>query len=167
MYLNLRRTFIKKSFLTTAVLVLSQGEVFAEVSPLQTLELVQEDLFPNTKETPTLQEVNASAYLTFILHHSHVTDTQKRFIRNGVGWLNEEALKLYNTLYPKLSPQQRQNVLKTIAKHRWGEQWIETLLTYIFEATLGDPLYGINKDQVGWKWLKHKGGEPRPKEIFS
>ena len=167
MNLNPRRTFLKKSFLTTTVCVLFEGSVFAEVTPLETLELVQEDLFPNTQDTPTLKEVGASSYLTFILHHSHVTQTEKTFIRNGVGWLNEEAVELYKKRYAELSAQQRQRVLKSIAAYRWGESWIDTIMTYIFEAMFGDPLYGINKNQVGWKWLNHKGGEPRPKEIFS
>ncbi len=162
MFLTSRRTFLKKSFLTSAVLVMSGGKLFGAVSPLQTIELVQQDLFPSTSNVPTTNDINAYAYLVTILHHSRVSDSHKAFIRNGVQWLNEESIKMYKKTYMQLLSQERQNVLKNIAKYRWGENWIDTILTYIFEAMLGDPIYGGNKNQAGWKWLHHKGGNPRP-----
>ncbi len=162
MFLKSRRTFLQKSFLTSAVLVMSGGELFGAVSPLQTIELLQQDLFPSTPNVPTPKDINAYAYLVTILHHSRVSDANKAFIRNGVQWLNEEAIEIYNKTYIKLSAQERQNTLKSIAKYRWGENWIDTILTYIFEAMLGDPIYGGNKNKAGWRWLHHKGGDPRP-----
>lgn len=162
MFLESRRTFLKKSFLTSAVLVMSGGELFGAISPLQTIELVQQDLFPNTPDVPRTKDINANAYLATILHHTRVSDSNKKFIRDGTQWLNEEALEMYKKIYIQLSDTQRQNVLKSIAKYRWGENWIDTILTYIFEAMLGDPIYGGNKNQVGWRWLHHKAGQPRP-----
>lgn len=158
MFSNSRRTFLKKSFLSTAVLVMAGDKLFGAITPLETLVVVQEDLFPYAKELGS----NASAYISLILNHSRVTDKEKAFIRNGVQWLNEEAILQYKKLYTQLSPANRQNILQTISNEKWGERWLTTILTYTMEAMLGDPIYGINKNESGWKWLNHTAGIPRP-----
>ncbi len=45
---------------------------------------------------------------------------------------------------------------------RWGRNWLSLLLYYIFEALLADPVYGCNPNGIGWKWLEHQPGFPRP-----
>lgn len=158
MFLNSRRTFLKNSFLTTAVLVMSGSKLFGTVSPIETLSLVQDDLFPFAKE----QDVDSSAYLLIILNHTHVTDIDKKFIRNGIQWLNEESVIMYKTTYTKLSVAQRQKLLKTISQTSWGESWLETQLTYIMEAIFSDKIYGVNKNEAGQKLVQHSVGLPRP-----
>lgn len=157
-----RRSFFKTAFLGTSFFVIAGKELLASATPLDTLEVVQVDLFPQNM----IENANAFAYLTLILNHSLVTQEDKQFLRNGTRWLNEEAVDIYKKVYTKLNKNQRQNVLKTIAKEPWGESWIKTVLTYIMEATLGDPIYGINKKESGWKWLKHTSGLPRPKKAL-
>ena len=157
-----RRTFFQTAFLGTSLLFISGKGVFASVTPLQTLELVQVDLFPQTM----VENANAFAYLSVILKHSHISNENKQFLRNGTRWLNEEAVKEYKEVYTKLNKDQRQNILKIVAKESWGRGWIKTVLTYIMEATLGDPIYGINKNETGWKWLEHESGLPRAKEAL-
>ena len=154
-----RRTFFKTALLGTSILAISGKDVFASVTPLQTLKIVQLDLFPQSM----IENANAYAYLSLILNHSLVSEDDKKFLRNGTRWLNEEALKEYKTTYIKLNKHQRQNILKIISKETWGKSWIKKVLTYIMEATLGDPIYGINKNETGWRWLNHETGLPRPK----
>jgi len=36
------------------------------------------------------------------------------------------------------------------------------MLTLIFEALLLDPIYGVNTNNIGWNWLNHDPGVPRP-----
>lgn len=162
MFLKSRRNFLKDTFLTTAVIVMSNKELYGAVSVLGTISLIQQDLFPQTKNIPTLKDVNAVEYLSTVLRSTHISDANKEFIRNGVQWINEEAVSIYKKSYVHLSSDERQSVLKSISTQRWGESWIETILTYIFEAMLSDPIYGVNKNEAGWKWLKHSCGEPRP-----
>ena len=101
--------------------------------------------------------------MSIVLNHSRITDEDKEFIKNGVKWLNEEAVSQYNTIYTKLTSGERQNILKTISQVRWGDSWINEMLTFALEATLGNPIYGANKNQAGWKWLAYEGGLPHPK----
>lgn len=157
-----RRIFLKNSFLTLSLLVFAKGKLFATVTPLQTIVLLQEDLFPLSKQADS----NSASYMLKILHHTKVSQDSKQFIRNGVKWLNEEAVSLYGNTYTKLLHEQRQALLKTISQARWGDSFIYTMLKYIMESVLGDPIYDINTKQQGWAWLNHETGYPRPKKAF-
>ena len=162
MILNSRRTFFKNSFSTSIIFLTCRGKLFGAVTPLQTIAMVHKDLFPDSDAAPNANDINASYYLNSILNHSRVTDESKNFIQNGVKWLNEESILKYKKVYTQLSPLQRQKILKEIAKTNWGESWIQTVMTYLLEAMLGDPIYGGNRANSGWIWLEHKSGLPRP-----
>jgi len=157
-----RRTFIKHSFLTSVIFVTCAGELFGAVTPMRTIALVHKDLFPDSGMAPNIDDINASYYLNSILNHSRVTDETKKFIRNGAEWLNEESAGEYNKAYSKLSASQRQKILKKISDTRWGKNWLDTIMTYLLEGMLGDPVYGSNIAKSGWLWLNHKPGLPRP-----
>ena len=157
-----RRNFLKYGFLSSSVLVMNGCELFSVVTPKETIELVQSDLFPKAHELG----VNTFVYMSIVLNHSRITDEDKEFIQNGVKWLNEEAVEKYKTTYTKLNSTQRQDILKIISQVRWGDSWINEMLTYALEATLGDSVYGVNKNNSGWKWLAYEGGLPYPKEAL-
>ncbi len=139
---------------------MSGNQLFGAVAPIQTIKRVQHDLFPLLE---TLN-IDSRRYISIILNHSRVTDEDKLFIRNGVQWLNEEAVQIYRKIYTQLSKQQRQNILKSISKERWGESWIDMQLSFIMEAMFSDKVYGVNKDNAGQKWLNFSNGAPYPKE---
>ena len=162
MSLNSRRDFLKYGFLSSSVLVMSGCELFSVVTPKETIELVQSDLFPKAHELG----INTFVYMSVVLNHSRITDEDKEFIKNGVKWLNEEAVEKYSTTYTKLTSSQRQDILKIISQIKWGDSWINEMLTYALEATLGNSIYGANKNHTGWKWLAYEGGLPYPKEAL-
>ena len=155
----------KRSFLKLALLGAGIASLYSfswSKVHTDTLALLQEDLFPDINEKLNTRTINARAYLSYILHHPRVSDDDKRFVKRGVVWMDEEAKRLFGASYMQLSSKRRQEVLAFVAKTQWGESFIEMILTYLFEALLGDPVYGINKDEVGWKWLHHTPGLPRP-----
>lgn len=160
-FLN-RRKFLQYGFLSTAVLVMDGCELKNILTSKDTIGQVQYDLFPKAKELG----INTQVYMHIILHHSRISKEDKTFIKNGVKWLNEEARKMYKKIYIKLSKSQRQKVLHSIAATQWGESWLYTMLTYNFEAMLGDPIYRANINKAGWKWLQFEGGLPAPKKAF-
>jgi gluconate 2-dehydrogenase gamma chain len=158
--LNSRRSFLQTSFLSTVLLISSSQTLFGATTPMQTINLVQKDLFAFADKSG----VNVVGYMHLILKHSRVSKEDKEFIINGVKWLNEESVEVYKKIYTRLTQSQRQKLLKRIAKTSWGESWIDTILTYIMEAMMSDPIYGVNKNEVGQKWVNHIEGYPRPKE---
>ncbi len=162
-----RRVFLKNSFLSSVIFVTYSGELCAAVTPLETISILHGDLFPDGDKVPNLNSINATFYLnTIVLNHSRIDFETKSYIRDGVRWLNEEAMTKYKKVYAKLPPNKREKVLEDIVATDWGESWIDTIMTYFLEAMLGDPVYGINSRQKSWKWLNHEPGYPRPKKAF-
>jgi gluconate 2-dehydrogenase gamma chain len=130
--------------------------------PWLTLASVQDQLFPSEKDSPGAKEINAVLYLRNIISNPTIDQEEKEFILNGVKWLNDLSLEQHELLFTQLSDTERSKMLHQIMKTKAGRKWISKLLTYIFEALLGDPVYGGNPDGIGWKWLNHHPGFPRP-----
>lgn len=167
MNLLTRRNFLKNSFLSSVIFVSYSGELCAAVTPLETISILQRDLFPGGGDAPEMELINAPFYLnTIILNHTKINREMKTFIRDGVKWLNEESMLKYKKVYVKLPSEKREKVLKNIVESDWGESWLDTIMTYLLEAALGDPIYGINGGERGWKWLNHQPGYPRPKKAY-
>ena len=157
-----RRNFLKFGFLSSSVFVMSGCELFSITTPYDTIKLLQHDLFPQAKKL----NIDTASYMTIVFHHTRITKEDKEFLKSGVKWLNEEAVKMYKTTYIKLLSTQREEVLTLIAQQEWGENFLHDIFGYLFEAMLGDPIYGSNNNEAGWKWLEFSGGKPRPKEMY-
>ena len=164
--MNKRRNFLKAGFLSSVIFIVSKGELFGATTILQTLEVMQKDLFPQANDTPSFEQINPNKYLLIIFSHSKITQESKDYLRNGVAWVNEEAVELFGKTYTQLSAFQRQKVLISISSHDWGKDYMDTVLSYLMEALLGDSIYGVNKNGSGWKWLNHESGQPRPKKAY-
>jgi len=130
--------------------------------PWPTLTIVQEHLFPPEPDSPGAKEINAISYLRNVLADPAIDKDRKKFILNGVKWLNELAIERHKADFTHLSYSQQANMLQQIAKTTAGRNWISALLSYILEALLSDPVYGGNPNGIGWKWLEHRPGHPRP-----
>ncbi len=139
----------------------NNDSLFVE-EPWRTLSLVHNHLFPTSSDAPGAKQINATAYLQGMLDEPDMDPDNREFILDGVGWLNDIAHKRQQVAFIDLNEDQREDVLRQIEKTGAGERWISLLLLYIFEALLSDPVYGGNPDEVGWKWLEHQPGFPRP-----
>ena len=137
-------------------------ELFSITTPKETMIVLHKDLFPQAQ----LLKIDTISYMSIVFHHSRIDEDEKEFLKNGVKWLNEEAYTLFDVTYVKLSPKKRQIILQNIVKTNWGENFMYKTMSYMFEAMLGDPIYGGNNKEAGWKWLEFEGGQPRPKEVY-
>lgn len=139
----------------------------ATLSPDQwlTLAAVQGHLLPSEPDNPNApgaMEVHATAYLDRTLAVPGFDVDVRALILNGVGWLNDLATEHHQVPFTELSPETREDLLHQIAATRAGERWLSNLISYTLEALLADPLYGGNPDGIGWAWLGHDPGLPRP-----
>jgi gluconate 2-dehydrogenase gamma chain len=134
------------------------------LSPTQwaTIAAVQDHLLPSEPDAPGAREVNATAYLDRTLADPEFDPDIKRFILQGIGWLEEISQEQEGSAFPRVVPARREDLLRKIAGTRAGERWLSRLVTYCLEAMLADPLYGGNPGGIGWKWLEHDPGQPRP-----
>jgi gluconate 2-dehydrogenase gamma chain len=126
------------------------------------LAAVQQHLFPSEPGIPGAREINALAYLNSVLADPKMDEGEKAFVRNGVGWLEDLVKEELGKSFTGLDATQREQMLRRIEQSRAGENWLATLLLYISEALLSDPVYGGNPNGIGWRWLEHQPGYPRP-----
>lgn len=128
----------------------------------QLIDAVQQRLFPDEPQAPGAQAIQALDYLKGVLRDPRVEADERTFILNGVGWLQQLAREQEGAGFEHLDEDAQERLLQRIAASRAGENWLSTLLTYIFEALLTAPAYGGNPGGLGWNWLRQVPGFPLP-----
>ena len=172
-----RRDFLKAAGLAPAAIILTAcdsaettptattpSSLLLEQAPWNTFSSVQNHLFPKDEDSPGSTDINATAYLKSVLELPGVDDSDKKFIRDGVNWANDLSRQMFERDFHQLNSDKKEQVLQRISKSSAGESWLALLLLYIFEALIADPVYGGNKNKVGWQWLEHAPGFPLPSE---
>jgi len=129
---------------------------------LKLIRSVQEILFPAFEDSPSAKDIKADKYLLWVLSDKKIDSAENEFIINGINWLNETSHEEYNIDYNDLNQEQKEDLIELISNENWGQNWLSRLLTLIFEALFADPIYGSNPNEIGWKWLNHNPGFPRP-----
>lgn len=142
--------------------VLNAIEASSEQDPWPIIDAVQQHLFPTEETSPGAHEINALGYLRFVVTDASLKQEDRDFVTQGAGWLEGMSQQLEKAAFSSLDETRRERVLRQVAASAAGENWLSTLLLYLCEALLTDPVYGGNTDQVGWRWLQHRPGFPRP-----
>jgi gluconate 2-dehydrogenase gamma chain len=170
--MNDRRRFIRDStLLLTLPLLQAKAAAYAvkvgpDKEPYRTIVLVCDDVFAPDQDIPGARRLNTSSYLYGVMHDDRIDEEEKAFLVNGVTWLDEESTAMFKRPYYRLDPTQRQRVLDAVLEYRWGDGWVYTVMSYLFESMFCDPLYGANTDMSGWRWLAYEPGFPRPKKLL-
>ena len=128
------------------------------------LKEVQNILFPNDGNGPSAEDVNVLNYLQWVISDSRMDPSEVEYLLNGIAWLEESSEETYSNPFLELSQNDKESLIAKVSKENWGESWLSVILTLIFEALLSDPKYGGNTDSMGWKWLSHNPGNPRPNQ---
>ncbi len=137
--------------------------VLFSVQQRQTVIAVQEHLFPHLPDSPGAVDINALAYLEQAITAPGIDPDTRNVIVNGVGRLQDACRERFDLLFDEASFEQREPLLRYLADEtRWGRAWLSLSMYYILEALLSDPVYGGNPDEIGWRWLEHQPGFPRP-----
>lgn len=134
----------------------------ARLEPWRTFFVVQNHLFPEDGDGPGAAQINATAYLQFVLEAPDTDKADRDFILDGADWLNRLAIARHKSVFAGGSATQRESMLVEISDGEAGERWLAFLLQYIVEALLADPVYGGNPNGIGWQWLEHQPGFPHP-----
>ena len=133
-----------------------------KTDPWLTLNAVLDHLLPASDSGPGARDIQALNYLYNVVTLQPTEQDEIDFIFKGVGWLNDFSQSQAGKAFVALELKEKESLLRAISKSRAGENWLNTLLNYIFEAMLSPPVYGGNPEGVGWKWLEHKPGFPLP-----
>ncbi len=130
--------------------------------PWLTLSEVQQHLFPAEKNSPGATDIQALNYLRAMIQTPDFDQEEAELVYNGVKWLNDLSQQQYAKKFKQLDTNSKEKILRQIEGSNAGTRWLSLLLTYLLEALLMDPVYGGNPDGIGWKWLQHQPGFPRP-----
>ncbi len=123
---------------------------------------IQNILFPKDKHGPGAADFGAHKYLLWILQDERIDPNEKEYIRKGIYWVEETAQEERNEAFLKLTKKEQVKLIGFISKQNWGESWLSTMMNMIIEAMISDPIYGFNTNGIGWRWLSHIPGLPRP-----
>lgn len=123
---------------------------------------VQAHLFPTETDSPGAQDVNAAAYLHNVLIDPKFDSADRAFTRAGILDLQGLSSRQYSKSFVQLENGQRERLLRQYETTSQGSRWLNMILEYIMEAMLTDPVYGGNPGGIGWQWLGHTPGLPRP-----
>jgi len=132
--------------------------------PWLTISAVQEHLFPAEKNSPGASDINALVYLQNMMVTPDFENEKGELIHNGVTWLNDLAKQQHSKTFIQLDSTTKEKILRHVENSNAGSRWLSTLLTYLIEALLSDPVYQGNPNGIGWNWLQHQPGFPLPTE---
>lgn len=130
--------------------------------PWLTLDATLNQLLPSSDSGPSARDIKATNYLYQVMTTQPTEQEEKDFILKGVGWLNGYANTEKSANFVQLDDADKEKLLQGISQSRAGRNWLNTLLSYIFQAMLAPESYGGNPKGVGWQWLEHQPGFPLP-----
>jgi len=133
-----------------------------KTDPWRTLDNVFNHLLPASPTGPSAAQLNVTQYLFNVVHLQPTEQAEIDFIYKGVGWLNGYTQSQLQQNFEYLTNNNKELMLRTISKSAAGDNWINTLINYLYEAMLAPPIYGGNPEGIGWQWLDHKAGFPLP-----
>lgn len=131
-------------------------------APWQTLRAVLAHLLPHSDDAPGADDIHAIVYLHDTLENPSADGAAKARIVEGAQRVEALAQTQHQQPFAALGEAQRETLLREFEGLRGGSAWLSSLLTFLLEALLADPVYGGNFDQTGWRWLSHQPGFPRP-----
>lgn len=131
------------------------------------IQKVQMVLFPNDGNGPSARDINAYGHFVWVLSDLRKKQAEKDYLINGIKWTEETAVENFSKSFKALSTAETEKLVEDISKTNWGEDWLAVVLSLIFEALVIDSLYNVNPNQIGWKWLEHQNGTPRPNEMIT
>ena len=132
-----------------------------QLKVLQALQLV---LFPKEGSGPSALQINADKWIVYVLNDPRDPQREKDFIVEHLDGLNQLSKETHKVSYDLLSRDRQEDLLELFFEEKAPKRWGSRMLTLIFEALLLDPLYGVNPNNIGWTWLNHNPGMPRPNE---
>lgn len=145
-----------------------RGAAPRNLTPAQfaTLDAATARLLPGTGPAdPGAREVNAAGYIDAVLGEAWFDVSEARRIRDGLDKLDLRAQREFERKdFPGLTAEQQDAAIRMFEAREGGIAWLRSTIGYVLEAFFGDPVHGINPDEIGWRWAGHVPGTPRPTE---
>jgi len=138
-----------------------------DISPLnkeqfRSLQQVLQVLFPADGNGPSAIDIHADQYVIWVLNDELLDPAENKFILDKLDLFRDRCKEEYQEDFHLLADDVQNKFVTSISDEKWGKKWLSRLITLIFEALLVDPSYGGNTEEIGWSWVEHNPGFPRP-----
>ncbi len=163
-----RRAFLSAAGMVGAALCLPQRSD-AAAKPDKALEeavtviaAVQRHMFPKGGRLPDAETMRMTRFLTETVSHPTYDRDIRVFVIEG-------AKELMLREKGKLLGYDRDAMEKALRRYEttdYGSNWLSRIMILSLEAMLGDPVYGSNVGEAGWRAVHSFGGQPRPKTRY-
>lgn len=124
-------------------------------------------LFPKEGFGPSAMDVNADTYILWVLNDLNIDSRENKYMVDKLNKFSSKIFSIEGERFSNLSYSKQKDLVNDLVKFKWADVFFSRLLTLLFEALLLHPLYNVNSNEVGWKWLMHQPGFPLPKEELS
>ncbi len=138
--------------------------VFFNDEHAATVAAFAERLMPGEPGKPGATDANVLNYIDLALAGAYAD--QQDFYRRGLAQLDGYCRNAYHQPFVKLSAAQQDEVILALEQGKAGgfefptaQAFFNTLRTHTMEGMFADPVYGGNKDFVGWKLVGFPGAQ--------
>ncbi|MCH2232956.1 MAG: gluconate 2-dehydrogenase subunit 3 family protein [Crocinitomicaceae bacterium] len=167
-----RRRFVKSVLLAGVALqipiftscsnITFKGNVKVSDEQASILNLVLNKLWPDDGNGPSIKDLNTQNYILNLLLQEEKHKYHNKFIVEGIDWANETSKENLKADILNLSSDELDKLMEIMIEDEYGSKWCSVLITYTYESLILDPEYGAQPNEVGWTWLGHTPGSPRP-----
>jgi gluconate 2-dehydrogenase gamma chain len=138
------------------------GFAFFNPREAETIEAVTERIWPHTGTGPGAKAAGAVFYIDRALDGAYAE--HKPTYRRAVRGLNAVSLAEHRKPFVDLSAEQQDAVLTRLERNELvgfrggeGRRVFDLMRTHTMEGVLSDPIYGGNRDFVGWRVVGYPG----------
>ena len=131
---------------------------------LSILRIILDNLFPKSAVSPGALQLNSDIYYIWFLKDSRLKSSKRTFFIENLKRFELFCKEKSGNDFVKLDKNEQSELIKTISRTHWGENYLSRTLSLIMESMFANPVYGSNPDKIGWKWLNYRGGIPEPQE---
>ncbi|WP_221760814.1 gluconate 2-dehydrogenase subunit 3 family protein [Bacillus canaveralius] len=151
-----------------------QAYMYFNQEEAKTIEAIASRFIPSEENSPGAREAGAVIFIDRSLSgfYSHL----QTFYRKGLALFEQFCEKKFGKQFAELSVEQQDEVLHDIDQLRAKMepsvanideenlllvQFFSVVYEHTIEGTFGDPIYGGNRDGVGWKMIGFPGAQWR------
>lgn len=123
---------------------------------------LQNSLVPKDGNGPSANDVNAHNYFVWTLSGKNIPQEDRTYFIEKTQEFMMLCEAQFLRKFTNLSSQEKTSFIDKNIQSGWTRTYISRMITVIFEAILLDPVYDVNPNEIGWNWLQHSPGMPRP-----
>jgi gluconate 2-dehydrogenase gamma chain len=140
----------------------STAATFFSAPESKSFSCVLELLFPQDEDSPGAVELGALKYFEWAMNDAGTPESERSRIKKGLERLEDLSREKNGRQFWECPPEEQKKLFEIFLEKNTNERWASLVLSYLLEAVLGDPVYGGNAEEKGWKWIEHTPGFPRP-----